>query len=215
MKDHIGKLNLVYLPASSLVKLQGNPRTEKDKNSVNKLAELIRKHGFRNPLDVWQEKSGKYTILVGNHRYDAGLLLKMKKFPCVIYAGTRKEAMARAISDNKSSDWTEWDFPLLKDLLIDLDDGAFDMELTGWDAGEIEKLFDYSPMGKRFNANYGGQSDDTEKPSAEAGTDEQRYPLTLVLSDSEWKKWEATKERMKIKQDKAAFLKIIGGDDHA
>jgi len=35
----------------------------------------------------------------------------------------------------------EWDMPKLKDLLEELDTGAFDIEITGFDAGEIEDLF--------------------------------------------------------------------------
>ena len=110
------RLEIIYIPATDLVKLPGNPRKDTDKDAIKKLAGLIKAHGFQNPLTVFAE-SGKYIILVGNHRFDAGLSLGMTEFPCLVYSGDRKAAIARAISDNKSSDWTEWDYPLLKDLV--------------------------------------------------------------------------------------------------
>jgi len=39
----------------------------------------------------------------------------------------------------------EWEYPLLKDLLEDLDDGSFDMDLTGFDTSEIEDLMTFVP----------------------------------------------------------------------
>ena len=42
---------------------------------------------------------------------------------------TRKEAAANVAANKHGGDW---DLPKLKDLLTELDDGAFDMELTGF-----------------------------------------------------------------------------------
>lgn len=139
VKPTAHRLEIVYLSADSLVKLPGNPRREKDPKALVKLARLITAHGFQNPLQVYAE-DGKYTIIAGNHRFDAGLSLGMAEFPCLIYTGDRKAALARAVSDNKSNEWTEWDVPILKELLIDLDVGDFDTHLTGFDTHEIELL---------------------------------------------------------------------------
>jgi site-specific DNA-methyltransferase (adenine-specific) len=135
----LNKLEIVYISASNLVKLHGNPRRDKDPKAVERLAKLIKAHGFQNPLQVYAEK-GKYTIIAGNHRFDAGLSLGMKEFPCLVYTGDRKAALARAISDNQSNEWTEFDIPLLKEILIELDTGDFDMYLTGFNSHEIELM---------------------------------------------------------------------------
>ncbi|MGD0275912.1 MAG: DNA methyltransferase [Syntrophales bacterium] len=134
------RLEIIYLPVADLVKLPGNPRKDVDKDAIKKLAVLIKGHGFQNPLQVFKE-NGKHTILAGNHRFDAGLTLGMTEFPCLIYTGDRKAAMARAISDNKSSDWTEWDFPALKDLIVEIDDGSIDLGLTGFTQEELDIAF--------------------------------------------------------------------------
>ena len=48
-----------------------------------------------------------------------------------------KEAAAN-IAANKQGG--EWDLPKLKDMLIELDSGAFDMEITGFDENELKNL---------------------------------------------------------------------------
>lgn len=133
------KLAIIYIPASFLVKLQGNPRTNKDPKAIERLAKLIKQHGFQNPLNVYKV-NGKYEILVGNHRFDAGLSLGMTEFPCIVYEGNRKQALARAISDNQSNSWTDWDLPVLRDLLIELDCGDIDMSITGFNSHELEMM---------------------------------------------------------------------------
>ncbi len=133
------KLEIVYLSASALVKLPGNPRRDKDPKAIERLSKLIQLHGFQNPLQVFRE-NGKHTILCGNHRFDAGLSLGMKEFPCLVYAGDKKAALARAISDNQSAAWTEFNLPILRDLIIELDTGDFDIHLTGFNSHEIELM---------------------------------------------------------------------------
>jgi len=133
------KLEIIYLPVADLVKLKGNPRIDTDPKAIERLAKLIKAHGFANPLNVYKS-NGKYEIIAGNHRLDAGLSLGMKEFPCIVYEGNRKQAMARAISDNQSNSWTDWDLPSLRELLIELDSGDIDMSITGFNSHELELM---------------------------------------------------------------------------
>lgn len=136
-------LTIIHLDKGQLRTSTRNPRKAKDPDVIKKLRTLIKGHGFQNPLQVYKEDKGMYSILCGNHRYEAAILEGMTTFPCIVYEGTREQADARAISDNKSSEWTEWDFPGLKDIIADLDTGAFDMDLLGFDAGELKDIFDH------------------------------------------------------------------------
>jgi len=135
-------LKIIELEADKLVRLEGNPRRIVDPVGIKRLVKLIKKHGFQNPLQVYKEKKGTYTILCGNHRFEAGKVAGIKVFPCIEYKGTRKMAMARALSDNKAGEWTDWDYPLLKDFIGNLDDGDFNLELTGFSSDEIESFFE-------------------------------------------------------------------------
>lgn len=49
-----------------------------------------------------------------------------------------KKHAAAAIAANKSAG--DWDWAQLKDIALDLDDGAFDLELTGFDLIELENM---------------------------------------------------------------------------
>lgn len=145
------RLEIIYLSAADLVKLPGNPRRDVDPKAIERLAKLIKAHGFQNPLQVFRE-NGKHTIIAGNHRFDAGLSLGMKEFPCIIYEGDKKAALARAISDNASNAWTEWDMPLLKDLILFVDDGSFDMDLIGFNSHELELMMTAEFQGEPVDA---------------------------------------------------------------
>jgi len=52
----------------------------------------------------------------------------------------------RALTDNRSSDasiGSEFDFPVLADLLTELDTGEFDLKSIGWSEEEIESIMTY------------------------------------------------------------------------
>lgn len=166
------KLEIIYLPVAELSKLPGNPRRDKDPKAVERLAKLITAHGFQNPLQVYRE-GGKYTILAGNHRFDAGLSLGMTEFPCLIYTGDKKAALARAISDNRSNEWTEWDMPILKELFIELDTGDWDIHLTGFNSHELELMM------TAFHA------DETDAPALKDGDRAPFIQMTFTLHDEQ------------------------------
>lgn len=142
-------IKIIYIEADVLCLLENNPR-QTSKDAVKQLAALINEHGFQNPLQVYFDGPATWTILCGNHRYAAGLSLGMTSFPCIEYHGDRTKAIGRAISDNRSNEWTKWDIPLLKDLLADVDDGDIDVgDLTGFEIDHLDKLFDYEPKVKK------------------------------------------------------------------
>ena len=136
------KLKILTVHKDNLFHLEGNPRQAVEKNASDKLRKLIKGHGFRGVLEVFKNSAGKYEILCGNHRFDAGVLEGLTEFPCQEFNGTRAAALARAVSDNKSNEWTAWTIPELKDIFTEIDDGSFDMDLTGFDVDEIAGFFD-------------------------------------------------------------------------
>ena len=135
------KLKIQYVKSDKLIPLEGNPRRRTDPDAIDKLVLLIKEHGFQNPLQVY-ENHGNYEIICGNHRYEAGAKAGMLEFPVIVYSGSRSKALARAISDNRSNDWTEWDYPSLKDMVADIDTGEFGIELTGFSEKELTDLFE-------------------------------------------------------------------------
>lgn len=68
--------------------------------------------------------------------------------------GERKEKAANIAANKHGGDW---DIPRLKEMLVELDDGAFDLRLTGFSDRELQSLIDWNPQG-------GGQTDPDEVP---------------------------------------------------
>jgi hypothetical protein len=125
---------------------------------------------------------------------------------------TEKKEAAANVSANKHGG--EFDLPLLKEIILTLDDGAFDMELTGFNSHELELMMTAvhqeeekpeSIISKNFNQGKG--QDENEQKELAPG----KYPVTFIFDQSEWEAWEAAKDKLKVKDDKTALLKIIGG----
>lgn len=67
-----------------------------------------------------------------------------------------QKEVAACIAANKHSG--EWDYPKLKDLLCDLDDGEFDLSLTGFDEKALKGLIDFEPEKVEPEEKKGGTS---------------------------------------------------------
>ncbi len=69
------------------------------------------------------------------------MLLKLKKVPVDIqdYESDADE-YADLIADNRIAELSETDYPLLKDLVVEIDTGAIDIEIIGYDEIEIEDM---------------------------------------------------------------------------
>jgi len=123
---------------------------------------------------------------------------------------TEKKEAAANIAANKHGG--EFDMPKLKDIIINLDTGDMDMELLGFNSHELELMMTAihqeepeSIISKNFNQGRG--EEEHEQKELAPG----KYPVTFILDQSEWESWEAVKNKLKVKDDKTALLKIIGG----
>jgi len=147
----MSELRLEYLPVSELIPYTKNPR--KNDAAVERIANLIKEYGFKKPILV-DEKNNKNEIIAGHTRLKAALLLGIEKVP-VIFADDLSQEQVKAfrIADNKSGEWAEWDFNLLAQEINDLNEGGWELSLTGFNEIEIETLvscddnfsFDSSP----------------------------------------------------------------------
>ena len=125
------------VPIESLKRHPRNPNTHPD-SQIKLLANIIAKSGFRSPIVV-SNRSG--FITKGHGRLDAALLLGMKSVPVDFQDYESDEAeMADMVADNQIASLAEMDRAVLKDILQELDTGAFDMLLTGFDLPAIESL---------------------------------------------------------------------------
>jgi len=127
-KIAIEKLNPAqYNPRKDL--RPGDPEYEKLKKSMETF-------GYVEPI-VWNKQTG--NIVSGHQRLKVLRHQGEADIECVVVDLDGQQEKALNITLNKVSG--EWDLPKLADLISELDDGMFDISITGFDAAEIEHLF--------------------------------------------------------------------------
>ena len=115
-----------------------NPNKHGDKQ-VALLAKIIRHQGWRAPIVV-SNRSG--FIVAGHGRLEAAKLLNVQLVPVNRQDfATEADEWAHVIADNRIAELAETDDALLKELLAELD-GKIDMDLSGFDAVELERVMD-------------------------------------------------------------------------
>ena len=137
----------------------------------------------------------------GNMRLLALRKIGAKETTAKIVKGlTPEQKREFMIKDNGS--WGSWNMDELS---------AWDVPLIDWGV-KIPEAWGNQPeseglMRKNFTD---GQGIEDEQGAVDSIPG--KYPVTFILDQVEWEKWEAVKARLKIQADKAAFLKLIGGD---
>jgi ParB-like chromosome segregation protein Spo0J len=137
----IEKLNPArYNPRKNLK--PGDPQYESLKKSIEEF-------DYIDPV-IWNERSG--NIVSGHQRFK---ILKDRGDShiqvSVVDLDDNKEKLLN-IAMNKISG--EWDFPLLKDLIAEIDTGLMDISITGFGTDELKKLFDYDVKDNIKDVNY-------------------------------------------------------------
>jgi hypothetical protein len=132
-------LQIKYVPVGSLKEFPMNPR--KNDEAAEQLARLMGEYGFVIPIIATPDG----TIRAGHTRIKAARKQGMKEVPVIfVDFGDEKKAVAFSLADNKSHEWSEWDFPKLKDIMVEIDDGSFDMALTGFKEDELKEIFGHN-----------------------------------------------------------------------
>jgi len=121
---------------ADLIPYARNSRTHSEAQ-VSKIAASIREFGFLNPVIV----DGSSGIIAGHGRIMAAQKLGIDTVP-VIEASHLTDAQRRAyvIADNRLALDAGWDDEMLRVEFAELADMGFDLELTGFELGEIEAL---------------------------------------------------------------------------
>lgn len=122
---------------SSLKPHAKNPR--KNEATIDKVAQSISLYGYRSPIVIDQSN----TILAGHTRYEALKVLGYTEIPFVVQAtGTDAENERFLLADNKTSEFSDWDYKALT---------AFDVETlqtVGFSDSEVSKILAESKIGE-------------------------------------------------------------------
>src|SRR5690606_24216355 len=90
---------------------------------------------------------GTRMVIAGHQRLKAAKAAGLVEVPVVWLDVDDVTARAYNIADNRTAEEAEWEFGALADLLSELDNGAFDLALTGFDEDEIERMLNWTPDG--------------------------------------------------------------------
>lgn len=122
---------------TELIPADYNPRKKlkPGDKEYEKLKKSLMEFGYVDPV-IWNEKTGR--VVGGHQRLEVMADLGIDEATVSVVSLDEAKEKALNLALNKISG--EWDMPKLKDLLEELDTGAFDIEITGFDAGEIENL---------------------------------------------------------------------------
>lgn len=136
-----GKLEFAYVQINALRPFQGNPRKISPKG-LEKLQISVESFGFVSPIIA---QKGSNMIISGHQRWEAAKAAGLTEVAVVFVGFDDETAMAYNIADNKLAEQSEWDFDALTELLEQLDKGAFDLSIMGFDEHELERLMTWTP----------------------------------------------------------------------
>ncbi len=129
-------------PINELIPYARNPRTHSDEQ-VARIAASIVEFGWTSPILV-DTNAGS---LAGHGRLLAARKLGLKEAPVVVLdhlSETQKRAYI--LADNRLAELAGWDEELLRGELAGLRDADFDLELTGFDDAELDRLLAEEPQ---------------------------------------------------------------------
>jgi DNA modification methylase len=125
-------MDVALVPIGSIAPYPNNPR--RNESAVAKVAGALKEFGWRQPIVV----DRKRVIIVGHTRWEAAKSLGMKEIPVHVAKDlTPAQARAYRIADNRTGEEAEWDLDKLAAELAGLQVDGFNLDLTGFDPGEL------------------------------------------------------------------------------
>jgi DNA modification methylase len=145
------------MPVSRLKPYRANARTHSRKQ-IRQIADSIERFGFTNPILI-DDDGG---IIAGHGRVEAAKLLGLDGVPALRLSNlSPTEKRAYILADNRLAEKAGWDREILAIELQGLIDLDFEVELTGFEMGEIDIILDGAEEAKVEAA---GPEDEVPEP---------------------------------------------------
>jgi len=110
-------MEIKMVKVEDLKPYENNPRFNDD--AVEYVANSIKNFGFKVPMVIDKDN----VIVAGHTRYKASLELGLKEVPCIVADDlTQEQIDAFRLVDNKTSEYSLWNYELLSEELKDFDD---------------------------------------------------------------------------------------------
>ncbi|MGG7567888.1 site-specific DNA-methyltransferase [Rhodovulum sp. DZ06] len=143
-------------PLAALTPCARNSRTHSERQ-IAQIAASIREWGWTMPVLVDEADE----IIAGHGRVRAAETLGLTEAPVMVARGwTEAQRRAYVIADNRLAEAAGWDEALLGEELNLLAQGGFELELTGFDGAELDRLLSGGGHGRE-------DEDEVPEPPAE------------------------------------------------
>jgi len=127
-------LQVQEVEISKLKPWEDNPRL--NDIAVDAVARSIQSFGFNVPILCDQD----FTIVAGHTRWKAAKKIGLTTVPTIVLQLTDSQRRAFAVTDNKTAEIAEWDFPKLQEVLAELQSESMDLANLGYSTAELEAL---------------------------------------------------------------------------
>lgn len=134
-------MDIREISISKLNPAKYNPRKnlQPDDPEYKRIEKSLDEFDMVEPL-VWNEATG--NLVSGHQRLKICIARGITEVTCsVVNIEDPKKEAALNIALNNS--FGKWDFPKLKDIVSEIDDGSFDIDIIGFDTDDLEKMFGY------------------------------------------------------------------------
>lgn len=132
----VGELRIEYQPIDALKDYENNAREHADEQ-VALIAKSIEQYGFVVPALVDSDN----VLIAGHGRIRAARTIGIRDVPTVrLEHLTADQAKALRIADNRIAELSTWDWDKLGAELAELREVGFDLNLTGFDTQEIDRM---------------------------------------------------------------------------
>ena len=158
----VGGATVELVPVGRLKPYAGNARKHSRKQ-IRQIADSIKSFGFTNPVLIDDD----HMIIAGQGRLEAAKLLKLAAVPTLRLSHlSAAQKRAYIIADNKLAENAGWDRDMLAIELQGLIELDVDIELTGFEMGEIDIILDEARQSKRKGEDH---EDDIPNPASGQG----------------------------------------------
>ena len=128
-------MEIIYKSTKEIKPYENNPRNNNE--AVEKVAVSITDYGFRVPIII----DSNNVIVAGHTRYKAALKIGCESVPCIVIDDlTPEQIRAYRLVDNKTAEYSSWDFEMLEKELKSLDIDISEFEFP--DVGETLDISD-------------------------------------------------------------------------
>lgn len=128
-------MEIIYKSTKEIKPYENNPRNNNE--AVEKVAVSISDYGFRVPIII----DSNNVIVAGHTRYKAALKIGCESVPCIVIDDlTPEQIRAYRLVDNKTAEYSSWDFEMLEKELKSLDVDISEFEFP--DLGETLDISD-------------------------------------------------------------------------